>query len=385
MVVIACVVAVLLMSFRLWGGRRSAGEGLAAEPASPPDSRPGIPRSEDLLDLIDEGLLILDRSLTAIQANRSARALLGTGDALPARLPSDDLMSIARRVLVDHVPVDEVVELRSPDRRSLRVRAIYTETSDGVILLLRDISEDQRSQRIRRQFVTHASHELKTPIAAMQLLAEAIGNSSEDDPESTRRFAAGLLQEAQRLNALVTDLLDLSRLEDPGTIANSLADLSAVASSEVLEAKSKAEAKEITLHATVEAGVTVRGDDGQLALMMRNLLDNAVRYTPPAEEISLEVKAERGEAIVRVADTGTGIPLRDQARVFERFYRVDEGRSRDQGGTGLGLAIVKHVADLHGGHVSLSSQLGEGSTFTIVLPLAHHRDTRGAEGAKETA
>jgi signal transduction histidine kinase len=329
--------------------------------------------SDEIIELIDEGVLILDNSLTAVKANRSARGLLGTGEVLPARLPSEDLLSIGRRVLVDHRDVDDVVELRTPARRSLQVRASFLTESDGVVLLLRDISDDQRSQRVRRQFVMHASHELKTPIAGMLLLAEAVNDASENDPERTRHFAASLLTEAQRLNRLVADLLDLSRLEDPATIANSIADLSAVAQIEMTDALPQAEAKSIVVTAAISEDVMVRGDEGQLALMVRNLLDNAVRYTPSQGQIAISVTADRDEAILRVSDTGVGIPLRDQARVFERFYRVDKGRSRDQGGTGLGLAIVKHVADLHGGHVTVASQLGEGSTFTVLLPLTQER------------
>lgn len=361
-----CTLAFALVPLRFWQRR------VQAQPALPIPDGPSErrPTPDQLLELIEEGVLILDSSLTAVRANRAARLLLGTGETLPSRLPSDDLLSIARRVVVDQTAVEDVVELRNPARRSLQVRASYVDDTGGVALSLRDISDDQRSQRIRRQFVTHASHELKTPIASIQLLAEAISTAAESDPTRTRHFAESLLQEAQRLNMLVTDLLDLSRLEDPATIANSIADLSGVASGELAQAAPQASAKAIAVKRDIDDGVTVRGDDGQLALMIRNLLDNAVRYTSEAGEISLEVRVKNDEAIVRVSDTGAGIPLRDQARVFERFYRVDEGRSRDQGGTGLGLAIVKHVADLHGGHVSLSSQPGEGSTFTVALPRA---------------
>jgi signal transduction histidine kinase len=325
--------------------------------------------SDEIIELLEEGVLLLNHSLTTIKANRAARTLLGTGDVLPPRLPSEDLVSIARRVLVEQREVEDVIELRSPSRRSLQVRGSYLGDIGGVVMLLRDISDDQRSQRIRRQFVMHASHELKTPIAGILLLAEAVSDASANDPERTRHFAASLLRESQRLNRLVGDLLDLSRLEDPATIANSIADLSVVAATEMTEALPQANAKSITVTSSIQDSVMVRGDDAQLALMVRNLLDNAIRYTAQQGEISLTVQAENGEAIFRISDTGVGIPLRDQARVFERFYRVDKGRSRDQGGTGLGLAIVKHVADLHGGHVWVTSQLGEGSTFTVSLPL----------------
>jgi signal transduction histidine kinase len=367
----ALVIAALAAAWWMWRRNRAfpiAGQAPAAiEPAFDP------PLSDEIIELIDEGVLILDTSLTAVRANRSARQLLGAGQVLPARLPSDDLLSIARRVVVEHREVEDVIELRNPSRRSVQVRASFLTGSERVVLLLRDISDDQRSQRVRRQFVMHASHELKTPIAGILLLAEAVNDASENDPERTRHFAASLLTEAQRLNRLVADLLDLSRLEDPATIANSIADLSRVAQTEMTTALPQANAKSIEVTTTISEDVMVRGDESQLALMIRNLLDNAIRYTPFEGKIAVSVKIEKGEAVLQVSDTGVGIPLRDQARVFERFYRVDQGRSRDQGGTGLGLAIVKHVADLHGGHVTVASQLGEGSTFTVLLPLTQER------------
>jgi signal transduction histidine kinase len=350
------------------------------------DSEPAVvtSRSDSILELIDEGVFIVDAALTAVYANRSARTLLGTGDALPARFPSDDLLSIARRVVVEQNEVEDVIDLRTPSRVSLHVRAFSLPDMGGVVLLLRDISDDQRNQRVRRQFVMHASHELKTPIAGILLLAEAVSDAATNDPERTRHFAASLLKESQRLTRLVADLLDLSRLEDPGTIANSIADLSAIAASELAESLPHAESKAIAVRTSIDEGIRVRGDEAQLALMIRNLLDNAVRYTPSEGEVSIAVTTVDSEAVLQVSDTGAGIPLRDQARVFERFYRVDKGRSRDQGGTGLGLAIVKHVADLHGGHVGVTSQLGEGSTFTVVLPLteeAPDNDTWAPEEA----
>jgi signal transduction histidine kinase len=360
-----CLMALSLGGWN-WGRKKIVESQLESRSVVEPHAETSL--SDEIIELVDEGVLILDDSLTTIKANRSARKLLGTGDSLPPRLPSEDLLSIGRRVIVEQHPVEDVVELRSPTRRSVHVRGSYLADIRGVALLLRDVSDDQRTQRIRRQFVMHASHELKTPVAGILLLAEAVSDASANDPEKTRHFAASLLRESQRLNRLVGDLLDLSRLEDPATIANSIADLSVVAETEVAEMLPQAEAKSITLSSSIEDDVVVRGDEAQLALMVRNLLDNAVRYTQQGQ-ISLSVETEKGEAILRITDTGVGIPFRDQARVFERFYRVDKGRSRDQGGTGLGLAIVKHVADLHGGHVSVASELGEGSTFTVALPL----------------
>jgi signal transduction histidine kinase len=175
--------------------------------------------------------------------------------------------------------------------------------------------------------------------------------------------------ETERLGLLLKDLLDLSRLEDPTAVLDTIADISHVADNEVDALKTAADARNIGLSSSIEPGVRVRGDDKQLGLMIRNLLDNAIAYTPEGGTVSIEVAAKGREAHITVVDNGMGIALRDQARVFERFFRVDAARTRDRGGTGLGLAIVKHVADLCGGHVGVVSHIGEGSEFWVHLPL----------------
>lgn len=322
----------------------------------------------EVLERMSEGVLVFDETLTPTLANRAARDLFGVdGVPMAGDLPSDEVLSLARRVLMERADVDDVIELRYPERTSVRVSASYLQEQGGVVLVLRDVSAEQRAHLVRRQFVTHASHELKTPIASIQALAEAVRDASTDEPDKAQQLSGRLVQESERLSRLVGDLLDLSRVEDPGTIASALADMSAVARAELAGAGEQARSKGITLRGDISANVSVRGDASQLALMVRNLLDNAISYTPAGGEVSLDVWCDN-EAIVKVTDTGIGIPLRHQARVFERFYRVDAGRSRENGGTGLGLAIVKHVADLHGGHVELTSELDEGSTFTIRLP-----------------
>lgn len=333
--------------------------------------------SNEILERMSEGVLVVDESLTPIAANRAARGLLGLGDgALAPRLPTADLISVARRSVIDATPIEEIFELRFPNKTSVRVSASQL-SQGGAVLVLTDVTEEQQAQRIRRQFVMHASHELKTPIAGIQALAEATSDAAQHDTERARDFAERLVTEAERLGRLVSDLLDLSRLEDPGTISSTLTNLSDVANVEVEEETVAAKRKGLRFSAAVAPDVYIRGDGAQLGLMIRNLLDNAIRYTPEEGEVVLSVSRESAEAVVVVSDNGVGIPMRDQARVFERFYRVDKGRSRDRGGTGLGLAIVKHVADLHGGHVSLTSELGEGSTFVVRLPLASSSQSNG--------
>jgi signal transduction histidine kinase len=327
--------------------------------------------TDEILERMSEGVLVFNETLTPVLANRAARDLLGL-NGIPNwnDLPSDELLSLARRVIAEQKDADEVIELRFPSRTSVEVTGCYLEEQGGVVLVLRDVSAEQHAQRVRRQFVTHASHELKTPVAGIQALAEAVRDAVLADPDKAQQFAERLMQESERLSRLVGDLLDLSRVEDPATIASAIADLSALAEAELSEAKARGEAKGIAVGGDISPEVHVRGDSSQLALMTRNLLDNALRYTSEDGEVFLDVWADSEDAIVKVTDNGMGIPLRHQARVFERFYRVDSGRSRDRGGTGLGLAIVKHVADLHGGHVELTSQLGEGSTFTVRIPIS---------------
>ncbi|MEA2433987.1 MAG: two-component system, OmpR family, phosphate regulon sensor histidine kinase PhoR [Actinomycetota bacterium] len=225
--------------------------------------------------------------------------------------------------------------------------------------------------------MTHASHELKTPVAGIQALAEAVLEALPDDPEAVERFGQRLVLESERLGRLIGDLLDLSRLEDPGSFLDKPVDLAAVIAVEVAEIGPRVEAKRIRLQTEVTPGLFARGDDQQLALLVRNLLDNAYRYTSEEGSIEVSLRRELEGAIIEVSDDGVGIPMKAQARVFERFFRVDEARSRTSGGTGLGLAIVKHVADLHGGHVELLSEFGEGSTFRVHLPLAP--ETIGSE------
>jgi len=168
---------------------------------------------------------------------------------------------------------------------------------------------------------------------------------------------------------LIKDLLDLSRVEDPAAMALENIDLSELIGLQVKAAEEEAAAKSLHLDAQIEPGLAVRGDGGQLELMVRNLIDNAIRYTPEEGHVTVELMSDDTDSILEVTDDGIGIPLHAQARVFERFYRVDEDRARAGGGTGLGLSIVRNAAELHGGSVGVTSVLGEGSTFTVRLPL----------------
>ena len=325
-------------------------------------------QAQEILERIDEGVLVFSESLSPVKVNEAARRMLGLRrDALPARPAPETILSVARRAAANQTMIEDVVSTW-PGERRLHARAHPLGEQRGVLVVLKDITDELRMHRMRRQFVANASHELKSPVASLQALAEAINEAAGDDPAVTRRFATRLLAESERLGRLIADLLDLSRLEDPTSVATSRVDLAPVVEAVVEEMRQAAQAKKLRLDAAVSRDAWVRGDDQHLPLLVRNLLDNAIRYTPEGGTVSLELVREDREVVLRVSDNGIGIPLKAQARVFERFYRVDKDRSRERGGTGLGLSIVKHVAELHGGHVGVISELGEGSTFTTRLP-----------------
>jgi two-component system, OmpR family, sensor histidine kinase SenX3 len=232
--------------------------------------------------------------------------------------------------------------------------------------------ELRRVNKIRRDFVANVSHELKTPATSLRLLAESLEETIDEDPAQARVFAAQLKRETERLSQLITDLLDLARLESEERVENPVpVSVRSVLMTVLARMRSVARKKNITLQwkrSGRAAQYTVRGDETQLTSMFTNLVDNAVKYTPPGGRVEVAGGFEGSEIVIRVSDTGIGIPEGKLPRIFERFYRVDKARSKETGGTGLGLSIVKHVAENHGGRVAVESTPGEGSTFTVYLP-----------------
>jgi two-component system sensor histidine kinase SenX3 len=234
--------------------------------------------------------------------------------------------------------------------------------------------ELQRVNKIRRDFVANVSHELKTPATSLKLLAESLEETLEEDPVQARLFAAQLKKETERLAHLITDLLDLARLESQEPIDYAtLVDVRSVLMSVLARMRRVARQNEITLQWKrfgKAAEYTVYGDETQLTSMFTNLVDNAVQYTPPGGKVEVVGGSEGSEITISISDTGIGIPEEKIPRIFERFYRVDKARSKATGGTGLGLSIVRHIAQNHGGRVTVESSPGEGSTFTVFLPHA---------------
>jgi two-component system, OmpR family, sensor histidine kinase SenX3 len=230
----------------------------------------------------------------------------------------------------------------------------------------------QRVNKIRRDFVANVSHELKTPATSLKLLAESLEETIDEDPVQARFFASQLKSETERLAQLITDLLDLARLESQETTEYpDLVDVRQVLMTVLARMRQVARRKDITLvwkRFGKAAQYAVRGDETQLTSMFTNLVDNAVKYTPPGGRVEVTGGMTEREIVISVADTGIGVPEGKLNRIFERFYRVDKARSKETGGTGLGLSIVRHVAENHGGRVGVESAPGEGSTFTVYLP-----------------
>jgi two-component system sensor histidine kinase SenX3 len=234
------------------------------------------------------------------------------------------------------------------------------------------LAELRRVNKIRRDFVANVSHELKTPATSLRLLAESLVEVLEEDPEQARFFADQLKNETERLAQLITDLLDLARLESEEEVQNPQpVEARNVLMAVLARQRSAAHRKNIALSYKHSGGadlLTVWGDETQLTSMFSNLVENAVKYTQPGGRVEVTGYSYESEVVVRISDTGIGIPEQSLTRIFERFYRIDKARSKETGGTGLGLSIVRHVAENHGGHVTVESSQGKGSTFSVYLP-----------------
>jgi two-component system phosphate regulon sensor histidine kinase PhoR len=335
-------------------------------------------RAGQILDALDDGVLLLDGAGRLLVANPAARSWFGLPDALRPGLPAKRVLGVpqvtalAEQAAATRAPVAGSCTLVFPEPRTLAMRAFPLADrgpTGRIVVTVSDITQRHRLEVLRRDFVANASHELKTPVAAVRALAETLLTALPDDPEAGRRFAERIGREAERLEVLARDLLDLSRVER-GTLDVEPVDLVGLAKEVADGYTDLAEERRVRLHTELQPQLSLRGDRAQLGLLVSNLLDNALRHTPAKGTVCVRLEAAEGRAVIQVADTGEGIPAGELSRVFERFYRVDKARARQTGGTGLGLAIVRHVAEAHGGTVRVDSELGRGSSFTVSLPLA---------------
>jgi two-component system, OmpR family, sensor histidine kinase SenX3 len=323
--------------------------------------------AETMLELLPTAAVLLSADDVVVLANEAAVKLGVVRDSALDVAELTRLVHDARRT---GKPLSAELSLEFSDlpRRSVSVGAHAVRLEGGeVALVVDDLTEAKRVESVRRDFVANVGHEIKTPVGALQLLAEA-ALDARDDPEAVQRFVGRMQHEAQRLSRLVQELLDLSRLQGGEPLPTSTdVSVDAMLDEAVDRARLVAEARGIAIVRGGEPGLVVRGEEGQLVTAVANLLDNAISYSPDSTRVALGVRLRDDVVEITVTDQGVGIPEEEQERIFERFYRIDPARSRETGGTGLGLAIVKHTVVNHGGEVTVWSQPGNGSTFTIRL------------------
>jgi two-component system sensor histidine kinase SenX3 len=392
------VAAGLLLGWWL-GSRRRPGPGRGIESEAPSALRPkeavsppaqdqpstGQAQIRQALDDLRLGVIVLDAGGEEIYRNRAAGryATRRHGNAIVDAA----LERVVQGAMIGR-SLEEAVELYGPPAESLLVQASPTGDGDsvgGVVAVIEDITEARHLDRVRRDFVANVSHELRTPVGAMIVLVDALSDS--DDPEVIQRLTDGLQQEADRLAQTIDDLLVLSRLESGPIEVRETTDLASIARMAVERVTEAATARAITVavNRTFDGPILVDCDPGQLVSAVANLLENAIKYSDGGATVTLRLSIHDGTVhtgsapsggtheplgVLSVIDSGIGIPERDLARIFERFYRVDTARSRETGGTGLGLSIVRHAVMNHGGTVSVDSIEGRGSTFTIHLPIS---------------
>jgi two-component system phosphate regulon sensor histidine kinase PhoR len=256
---------------------------------------------------------------------------------------------------------------------SVQVTPLPGNPCPGAVIVLHDTTELRRLERLRQEFVANVSHELKTPLSSIKAYAETLLNGALGDPENAQKFVGRIEEQADRLHALIQDMLSLARIESVQQpfVINPV-NVEDVVRACVEDQRSRAEAKQIDISLDLpESALRVRADEEGLRIILSNLIDNAVKYTPEGGQVTVHWRSDGEMVSIDVIDSGIGISREDQSRVFERFYRVDKARSRELGGTGLGLSIVKHLAQAFGGAVDVQSSPGLGSTFSVHLPVAY--------------
>ena len=332
-----------------------------------------------ILASMAEGVLVTDADGRALLANPAFTRLFATRAGVEGKLPIEvarepALQQLVAATLASRTPGAADLVLERGERRHVALLAAPLGRGEGggrgVVLVARDVTPFVRLTEVRRDFVANVSHELKTPLAAIRGMAETLRDGALGDAETADRFVGRILEQCARLQALLEDLLTLSRLESPlGAKEPEPVDLDALASQAVEVITPAAVERDVVVETSTIAE-TLPGDADALERLLLNLLDNAVKYNRPGGTVYLAIRRDGDQVVIEVRDTGIGIPAEHLPRIFERFYRVDRARSRGEGGTGLGLAIVKHVAQLHGGRVEVESEPGKGSTFRVLLPAA---------------
>jgi two-component system phosphate regulon sensor histidine kinase PhoR len=336
---------------------------------------------EAILSSMAEGVLAVDRSERLLRINEAAAKLLGIdaakahGRTLQEVVRNHELQSLLAGVLSTHQNKEEEIVLRS-DRGERHLQAQGTVLRDsretiGALVILHEVTQLKKLEKVRRDFVANVSHELRTPVTSIKGFVETLLDGAMNNPDELRRFLQIVAVQTDRLNAIIEDLLTLSRIEqeeEKSEIALGQGSLRNVLETAIEVCRMKASEKNICMEMDCDAELMAAMNAPLLEQAVINLIDNAIKYSHPDQPIRLSAERVDGEIVIRVQDQGCGISREHLSRIFERFYRVDKARSRKLGGTGLGLAIVKHIAQAHGGRSTVESVVGKGSTFSIHLP-----------------
>ncbi len=336
---------------------------------------------EVILESMQEGVLVLDQQGRMLLVNPALRSTFALGPSAEGRVALElirnaDLQSILERARLGQGAITSEIEIAGPKSRRLLVHAASLPALDGkpqgLLAVFVDVSEIRRLETLRKDFVANVSHELRTPITAIRSAVDTLRLTLERDPTASDRFVDIIDRNAQRLGALVEDLLDLSRIESKEYRAEAVpVQLRAVSEQVLSLLRPRVEDKRIDVVNEIAADLpSARADRKGLEQVFTNLLDNAIKYCGPGTKVRLRAQRTDNNTLrIEVADSGPGIEPRHLPRLFERFYRVDSGRSRDMGGTGLGLSIVKHLVEAMGGAIGVDSVPGKGATFWFTLPL----------------
>src|SRR5436190_3837348 len=330
-----------------------------------------------------DGLVVVDDQRRVRMMNRESKHLFG----LEKAEPGEPLLEVIRHASIDRL-VAEAIRARQPrresiqmsrgpsDGREMEVSAVplgeNSTQMDGAVVLFHDVTQLRQMEEMRREFVANVSHELRTPLSIFRGYLETLLDDPQQPPGELLRILEIMERHSDRLNALVEDVLSLARLESPGAELDlSEVDLVEFLPSIMRDWERKFQAKQLTSRLDLPENLPlIEAEESRLQEVIYNLLDNAVKYSDPGSQISLQASVEGDRVRISVADQGTGIREADLPRIFERFYRADKGRSREQGGTGLGLSIVKHIVQLHGGTVEAESEPGKGTTISVRLPIS---------------
>lgn len=356
----------LLIGFLVWAAITMSDRERAPEPEPEPEVPHGV---GDVLAVLRSSGIVLDHDGRVITTSPAA---VTYGLVRNAGLDHPEISDMVDRVSRDGVIREAQLEL---SRQGLGATVFVSARvaplgARHLLLLVEDQTQGRRVEETRRDFVANVSHELKTPVGGISLLAEAVMDAK-DDPEAVFRFARRMQGEANRLSSLIKEIVELSRLQGTPVLQDpQLVDVEDVVQLALEHVRIEAEAKQITLTDKVADELYVRGDEDMLITAVRNLVGNAIAYSDAGTSVGVGARLHEGTVEVAVTDQGSGVPEAEQSRIFERFYRMDAARSRATGGTGLGLSIVKHICANHGGDVRVWSDGSHGSTFTIRLPVA---------------